>query len=111
MDLNVEKDIVILKNDLDKILFNLENVSTNTFESRMEFINKTLARVKKKREDLLNIHPVEELRRFNPELEIYIKQIVENFDNIIAEKKEEQEKVSSELKKITNQKKLTHYNR
>lgn len=111
MDLNIEKDIVILKNDLDKILFNLENVNQNTFESRMEFINKTLARVKKKREDLLNIHPVEELRKFNPELEIYIKQIVENFDNIIAEKKEEQDKISSELQKINNKKKLTNYNR
>ena len=111
MDLNIEKDIAILKNDLDKILFNLKNVSSNTFESRMEFIHKTLAKVKKKRENLLNIHSVEDLRKFNPELEIYIKQIVENFDNIIAEKKEEQEKVSSELKKINNKKKLTNYNR
>ena len=111
MEINIEKDIVILKNDLDKILFNMQNVCENTYESRMEFINKTLAKVKKKREDLLNIHPVEELRKFNPELEIYIKQIVENFDNIIAEKKEEQEKISSELKKINNKKKLSNYSR
>jgi len=111
LESNIEKDIVILKNDLDKILFNLENVSVNTFESRMEFINKTLAKIQKKREDLLNIHPVEELRKFNPELEIYIKQIVKNFDNIIAEKKAEQERISSELKKINNKKKLTNYSR
>ena len=111
MDLNIEKDIGILKNDLDKILFNLVNVSENTFGSRMEFINKTLAKVKKKREDLLNIHPAEELKKFNPELEIYIKQIVENFDNIIAENKAEQNRIAAELKKINNKKKLTNYNR
>jgi len=103
LESNIEKDIVILKNDLDKILFNLENVSVNTFESRMEFINRTLAKVQKKREDLL--------RKFNPELENYIKQIVKNFDNIIAEKKAEQEKISSELKKLNNKKKLTNYSR
>ena len=111
MDLNIEKDIGILKNDLDKILFNLVNVSENTYSSRMEFINKTLAKVKKKREDLLNIHPAEELKKFNPELEIYIKQIVENFDNIIAENKAEQNRIAAELKKINNKKKLTNYNR
>ncbi|MBU2492288.1 MAG: hypothetical protein KJ571_06645 [Bacteroidetes bacterium] len=111
MDLNIEKDIVVLKNDLDKILFNLKNVSENTFESRMDFINATLSKVKKKREELLKIHPVEELKKFNYELEDYIKQIVENFDNIIAEKKAEQDKIGSELKKINNKKKLTNYNR
>lgn len=111
MDARIEKDIVVLKNDLDKILFNLQNVSENTYESRMEFINNTLAKVKKRREELLNIHPAEELKRFNPELEIYIKQIVEKFDNIISEKKVEQERISSELKKINNQKKLSNYSR
>lgn len=111
MNDNLNNDFLILKRLFDRILLHLENLTDKTFQERMEIINKAVREIKSKEEQLERKYNEEEFKIIKAGLQDCSKQIRKNFDNIIIEKKDEQEKISIELSNLLNKKKLANYQR
>ena len=100
-----------IKTDLNLILEQFLSINDNNFSKNVEQIKLLTKQVKIKKTELKSVMPVTELKKFNNELEEITKKIKNCFDNIIEEKEKEIKKVSCELNKLTNEKKLALYKR
>ncbi|MGD8777587.1 MAG: hypothetical protein PVH88_01350 [Ignavibacteria bacterium] len=108
MDTEIQKYILEIKDELNQIIDNLDNID-DVFKEKIDKIDLFSDDIKKKREYLLNNYKKEDLEIFNNEIDILIKQIVEKFDSIIKSKQKTQKEIKVELKKTLNQKKLVNY--
>ena len=110
MNTEIQKYILEIKNELNQIIDNLDNID-DAFDTKIDNIDLFSEEIRKKREYLLNNYQKEDLEIFNKEIDVLIKQIVERFDSIIENKKNTQDEIKVKLKKTLNQKKLVNYNR
>lgn len=108
MDTEIQKYILEIKDELNQVIDNLDNID-DVFKEKIDKIDLFSDDIKKKREYLLNNYKKEDLEIFNNEIDILIKQIVEKFDSIIKSKQKTQKEIKVELKKTLNQKKLVNY--
>ncbi len=100
-----------IKADLNLILERFLSINDDNFSKNVEQIKLLTKQVKIKKTELKSVMPVTELKKFNNELEEITKKIKNCFDNIVEEKEKEIKKVSCELNKLTNEKKLALYKR
>lgn len=109
--MDLTSTIFSVKADLNLIYEKFLNLTDENFYDNLEQIKISAAQVNKNKEDLKFQLSSEELKKINDDLDEMTKKIKICFDNIVEEKEKEIEKVSFELKKLTNQKKLALYKR
>ena len=100
-----------LKSDLQTVINYLNELDDDNFSSKFSFINNSITKIRNKRELLLEKFSRDDLKKFNSELDFFVKQITDKFDNIIEDKQTQQKLVSAQLKSTLNQKKLVNYTR
>jgi hypothetical protein len=103
--------ITSIKADLNSILERFLNINDENFSENIEQIKLLAGKVKRKKEELSKKNSKSELKKIYLDLEEITKKIKNCFDNIIEEKEKEIKKVSCELNKLTNEKKLALYKR
>jgi tRNA A22 N-methylase len=103
--------IFSVKLDLNLIFEKFQSLGEGNFDENINQIKTLALQVNKKKEELRSQLLIEELKKFNLELEDVTKKIKKCFDNIVEEKENEIKKVSFELNRLTNPKKLTLYKR
>jgi hypothetical protein len=109
--MDFESKIFSIKLDLNSIYEIFLNLREDNFIENISRIKSLAFQVNEKKEEISSQMPKEELKKFNLELDDVTKKIKICFDNIVEEKEKEIRKVSFELKKLTNQKKLALYKR
>jgi len=107
----LQKEINKIKFLLKKILNDLDLVDTEDFQSNFNNAKTRMILVQKTKNELINLYPIDELRKFDPELTFIAKQIQKKYDNIIATKKKQMRIIEERLKLLSNKKKLIYYNR
>ncbi len=103
--------ISALKQELNQVLFGLNGTNDFNFEDKMNFVIKKLEFIKSKKEELILKFNKEDLEKFNPDLDLIIKEISVKFDNMVTEKVSLKNKIGQELKTKQNEKKLVNYKR
>lgn len=102
-------EITGVKNELNKVLNDLSDIAVDNIESKLNSIGESINLLDGKRNKLREKYPEEELKKYNVELDLVIKEIINKFDDIINENKSEQNKLGTELKNMLNKKKLANY--
>ncbi len=87
----------------------LNAITNENFDKTMADVKTMLNESLKHRAFLLTNFSEEELKNFEPDLTRLTKQIKESFDNIIANKKTEIEKIRLQIEYTQNRKKLVNY--
>ena len=100
-----------IKNFLFLVLENLDDINNENFNDKMSNVNTLICRIEEKRSFIRENYRTESLIGKSDLFHSTIKQIRAKFDDIIEEKKNEQNKISAELNKIVNKKKLINYQR
>jgi hypothetical protein len=100
-----------LKNYLFLVLDNLDDINNDNFQDRMVRVNSLIRQIEEKRVYIKSNFSHESLNEKSDLLHMTVKQIKTKFDDIIEEKKKEQIKISTELNKLANKKKLINYQR
>ncbi len=109
--MKLQEEVAELKNDFKKVSFFLNNIEQNNVFEQIGMVNNVSENILFKRNQLLENFPLEKLKLFNKEFDIFVKQIQKKFDNMIQENKIKQRSISNELKKLLNKKKLVKYGR
>jgi exonuclease VII large subunit len=105
----IDDEITVLKQKLNKLLVRLSNLHDETFAEEMKSFETMFTEIMTQSENLKKEYPKEEIQKFHPELKKMTKEIQRKFDNIIEEKQNEIESISTNLKTISNRKKLANY--
>lgn len=100
-----------LKEKLNNIIDYTEKLDVDEFESDYKELVEESKSINHIRENLLKKYPREDLIPYNIEIDILIKQIRENFDNIVQAKKSIQAELKKELNQLINKRKLANYQR
>lgn len=100
-----------IKNNLYLVLENLDDINDENFNDKMCNVNSLIHKIEEKRTFIRENYNPDSLIGKSDMFHIAIKQIRAKFDDIIEEKKNEQNKISSELNKLVNKKKLINYQR
>lgn len=100
-----------LKNYLFSVLDNLDDINNENFDSRMCNVNSLIKQIEDRRLFIRENFSNDSLIGKSDLLNMTVKQIRSKFDDIIEEKKNERKKISAELNKIINKKKLINYQR
>ncbi len=100
-----------VKNYLLLVNNNLENISEKNFNQTMEEINSLTKKIKLKGEFIKKNFPTEQFENERDTIHNMIKQITIKLDNIVNKKKEKQKRISKDLTKLANKKKLINYQR
>ena len=107
----LNQDISELNNYLSSVLYNLENINDENFDSSVNDINSLIKEIENKKISLKNNFSLQSLKDNCDVANTTVKQIKLKFDYIIEAKKEKESSIVSELNKITNEKKLIKYKR
>ena len=100
-----------VKNYLLLVNSSLDNLNNENFDTTMREITSLTKKIKKKGEIIRSNFPKEQFENESDTIHTMIKQITIKLDNIVERKKEEQAKISSNLTKLANKKKLINYQR
>ena len=107
----LNQDISELNNYLSSVLYNLENINDENFDSSVNDINSLIKEIENKKISLKNNFSLQSLKDNCDIANTTVKQIKLKFDYIIEAKKEKESSIVSELNKIANEKKLIKYKR
>lgn len=107
----LDAEIKRMETYLDNVENSFTNLQEDNFDSCMERIKINMSKFEHTRNELIINNSRELLRRRSQELGQKVKQIYRRFDNVIKEKKSEQDKLKSLLLDSLNQKKLNNYKR
>ena len=105
------KNIDKIKFNLHKILEILNSLNSKNFYVALEESKCKIDEVNKIKEYLRQNFNKEELLKYDEELFILAKQIVETYDNIVRKKYQEKTAVALEIGRLQNKKKLHNYRR
>ena len=108
---DLSKKIDELNDNLFVVLENLNNIDDENFEANIGKISSLAALIEEKSNFAKNSFDFNKLLAKSDAHHRTVKLIKEKFDSIIEEKKTEQKKISEELSKILNKKKLINYQR
>ena len=104
----IEK-IAEIKEALKGIENSLNEIGEENFEEKFYYIRETINRTQSIREELKKEFTDNELKKYNPEMDIQIKQIRKMFDSVVREKIVERDAAGIKLKNTLNQKKIASY--
>lgn len=107
----LDAEIKRMETFLDNVENSFTNLQEDNFDSCMERIKINISKFEDTRNKLILNNSRELLRRRSQGLGQKVKQIYRRFDNVIKEKKSEQDKLKSLLLDSLNQKKLNNYKR
>lgn len=107
--MNVEYEINGIKQILSEVLMDLNSLTFENFELKFKEVKTKMILAKELKRQLENKFPLVELKKNEKELLILTKLIKESYDNIIQNIKEEQNKISNQLKSVRNMKKIAMY--
>lgn len=100
-----------IKKLLDTAIYYLETIDDQNFEDKMQKLSKIAHEIALEKKKASFSGSNEEFLFSKVHLKEKAKLLKEKFDNMIENKKDEQDLVSMQLKHIENQKKLAIYNR
>ncbi|MCE1188453.1 MAG: hypothetical protein LWX56_04865 [Ignavibacteria bacterium] len=95
----------------DSVGHELESITDDNFDSRMEQVSRIQHQIIELKEQLQKEFPASVLQLYNKEFQERAKHISEIFDNIISRKKISLETVKAEISRLQNQKKISSYQR
>lgn len=104
------EDVNGLKNQLAGVINYLDEFEDNHSKNPGN-LSRMMSDIKIVRENMLKKYKKEELEKFNQELDFYIKQIAEKFDNMIEQKSSERDQIAVKLQDFVNRKKIAKYQR
>ena len=107
----VDEEIKRMETYLDNVENSFTNLRDDNFDSCMERIKFNISKFEYVKNELVEKNSRDLLRRRSQGIELKVKQITRRFDNVIKEKKSEQDKLKSLLLDSLNQKKLNNYKR
>ncbi|GBD89821.1 hypothetical protein BMS3Abin04_00534 [bacterium BMS3Abin04] len=107
----LDTEIKRMETYLDNVENSFTNLQDDNFDSCMERIKINISKFEDTKNELIKNNSRELLRRRSQGLGQKVKQIYQRFDNVIKEKKSEQDKLKSLLLDSLNQKKLNNYKR
>ena len=96
---------------LHLVLSNLNELNDSNFDSKMGNIKSLIIEIEKKRVFIKNNFGEDVLSEKRDLVHRVVKQIRGKFDDVIEERKEKQNLISSELNELSNKKKLINYQR
>lgn len=106
---DIEKEVVLLKQDMISALEVLNNLTDGNHEESMSHFSVLVKSISDRGDALKAAVPNDELKKYHPDLKKYTKEIQRKLDNIVEEKNDELKLISSKLNAINNQKKLSQY--
>ena len=107
----LENEIIQIEAKLKLVVAELESLNDNNFEKKIERVKFLNQNILEKRALLQKSYSKEELVIYNAKLDPLVKLIEKKFDDMLLEKKNLQNNISEELKKIANKRKLANYQR
>ncbi len=108
---NLSENLTEVKNYLHLVNKNLDNITDENFDATMNEISSLTKRIKQKGNFIQQNFPKEQFKNESDTIHNMIKQITNKLDDIVVRKKEEQAKISADLTKLANKKKLINYQR
>ncbi len=109
MDTYYIENMNVLESYLDSVINSLSNIKDSNAGKNIKRVIAIIDKFERLRTNLLQNYDREELRRASQHMNRKVKQILQIYDNIIEQNKNEQEKVKNELKDLINRKKLNNY--
>jgi len=95
-----------------ELISKIDNLTEeNNFFDKLNAIRKEIAEVQSLKDDLMAYSDKEELKKMEPEIANYAKQIREKFDYIIEQKRNELGEIALRVKNLQNSRKLVNYRR
>jgi hypothetical protein len=91
------------------VLNDINSINDSNFDEKLNSAKIGMGKVKRLKSELKSKFTSGELKQFDSELTLVAKQIQKEFDNIVADKKQQLAQVSAELEIVQNQKKLAIY--
>lgn len=83
----------------------------NNFFDNLDSIRKEISEVQLLKDDLMVSSEKEELKKMEPEIINFAKQIREKFDYIIEQKRDELAEIALRIRNLQNSRKLVNYSR
>ncbi|MBI9073615.1 MAG: hypothetical protein JEY94_18605 [Melioribacteraceae bacterium] len=105
----VEDKIKFLKTNLKEVISYLDTLEEKNFDESFIQIQNSLKTFEIVRKELIESDSTKELKKFNKEFEVLIKEIQKRFDSMLRENKSQQKIVVKELNEVVNKKKLANY--
>lgn len=100
-----------INNYLQQISSEVNSMNDENLETKLKNVNSYIKQIGLYKKSLKNSTSENEYAYICDVVHRGVKQISTKFDSIIENKKEEQSKISSELSKVVNKKKLINYQR
>lgn len=108
---SIEHKIDYSKKMLQFVYLNLDQLTFDNFDTLFPKIVQNIGELKKLRAEMLTEYGSERVKKFDPELLEWAKQVEEKFDNIVEVFLLEEKRLEIELASIIGRKKLTAYKR
>lgn len=105
----IDAEINILIREMNKVDRLLDIISEPGFDSQIKELNLRLEDLDERGKSLNKRFTQKELKNFLPQIEKKAKLIQEKLDSIIKGKNDELKSISSDLKIMSNQRKLANY--
>lgn len=106
---NIESKINFLKNNLKEVVSYLDNITEENFDESILQIENCLKDFEIVRNELKESHKESDLKKYNENFTLLIKEIQKRFDSRLQENKFIQKDIVKELNKVVNKKKLANY--
>ncbi|GAB4129164.1 MAG: hypothetical protein Fur0015_03000 [Ignavibacteriales bacterium] len=107
--MNAEFEISGLKQILSEVLMDLNSLTFENFDIKFKEAKTKMILANEIKKQLQDTFSKDELKKNEKELLILAKLIKESYDNTIQKIKEEQNRVSNQLKSVRNMKKIAIY--
>ncbi len=108
--MNSVSEIKKIRQRLDLIADKLETLDDSNFDDSISEIKSCISEVEREKSSI-NLKPGQKISELNSSIKVLTKKILKKLDNIIQLKESNSKALSTELKKLNNQKKLALYKR
>ncbi|MFH1196229.1 MAG: hypothetical protein V1720_10975 [bacterium] len=106
----ITDEITDLKNQLLTVVTYMDNFEENHMKTPGN-LTRMMASIKAAHSQMQKDYSKEALEKYNPELNFYIKQIAEKFDNMIEQKIVERDNTATAIRELVNRQKIAIYQR
>lgn len=106
----ITDDIKVLKRQMAAVLIYMDNFEEN-FTKEPGSLIRMMATIKSTHEMIMKNYSKDEVEKYNPGLDFYVKQIAEKFDNMIEQKIVERDRTAEAIRELVNRKQIANYQR
>lgn len=107
----LESKIELSNQLLKQVYLNIDKLSFENFDDIFPMLVEDVSTIKKLRDEMIKNYGTEKIKKFDPEMFNWAKQIEKKFDNIVEIFTEEEKRLEAELSATLSKKKLTVYKR